>query len=223
MWPTLIPIPTISSPIRIQRAGVSLPLSSKMRWRAQACSRLPATALPGPRRNLPRPRNAANLFEIEKIADGVYFALARPSAMVNSNAAIFVNSSDVVVVDAHSKPSAAAALIAQLREEVTPKPVRYLIDTHFHFDHTQGNSAYLVTGNKVDIVATTTTKKLMEQLVGPRLRASLDPSSPGPRSSAQQVAHRLEDLRQRVGKATSATEQRLCNCRSRNWRPLRPR
>ncbi len=151
--------------------------------------------------------DTANLFEIEKIADGVYFAFALPSAMVNSNAAIFVNSTDLVVVDAHSKPSAAAALIAQIKREVTPKPVRYLIDTHFHFDHTQGNAAYLAAGNKVDIVATKTTKKLMSQLLGPRLRASLDPSSIGPRSGAQQVAHRLEDLRLRVGKATTAAEK----------------
>src|SRR6266851_4909968 len=86
-------------------------------------------------------------FEIQKVAADVYFALARPWALDNSNAAIFVNSSDVLVVDAHSHPAAAAALIAQIRKEVTSKPVRYLIDTHFHFDHTQGNGAYVATGN----------------------------------------------------------------------------
>src|SRR5881409_3442735 len=31
-----------------------------------------------------------NLFEIEKVAEGIYAALARPTAMINSNAAIFV-------------------------------------------------------------------------------------------------------------------------------------
>src|ERR1700736_979445 len=41
-------------------------------------------------------------FEIQKVAADVYFALARPWALPNSNAAIFVNSSDVLVVDAHS-------------------------------------------------------------------------------------------------------------------------
>ena len=57
----------------------------------------------------------ANLFKIEKVADGVYAALARPQVLTNCNAAIFVNSQDVLVVDAHSKPSAAAALIARSR------------------------------------------------------------------------------------------------------------
>src|ERR1700681_5039058 len=68
---------------------------------------------------------STNLFTIEKVADGVYAALARPQIMINCNAAIFVNSQDVLVVDAHSKPSAASALIAQIRKEVTTKPVRY--------------------------------------------------------------------------------------------------
>jgi glyoxylase-like metal-dependent hydrolase (beta-lactamase superfamily II) len=90
--------------------------------------------------------------EISKVAENVYFALARPYAMANSNAAIFVNSKNVVVVDAHSHPAAAAALIVQIKKEITPKPVRYLIDTHYHLDHTQGNAAYMATGNKVDIV-----------------------------------------------------------------------
>jgi len=45
-----------------------------------------------------------DLFDIQKVADGVYFAFARPQAVGNCNAAVFVNSADVLVVDAHSKP-----------------------------------------------------------------------------------------------------------------------
>jgi len=58
------------------------------------------------------PGAATDLFEIQNVAEGVYFAFARPQAVTNCNAAIFVNSADVLVVDAHSKPSAAAGLIA---------------------------------------------------------------------------------------------------------------
>jgi cyclase len=76
------------------------------------------------------PGAATNLFAIEKVADDVYAALARPQVLTNCNAAIFVNSKDVLVVDAHSKPSAAAALIAQIKKEITTKPVRYLVNTH---------------------------------------------------------------------------------------------
>lgn len=74
----------------------------------------------------------SKLFDIQRVADGVFFAHARAQAMVNCNAAIFVRSKDVLVVDAHSKPSAAASLIAQIEREVTAKPVRYVVNTHFH-------------------------------------------------------------------------------------------
>jgi cyclase len=110
------------------------------------------------------------------------------------------------VVDAHSHPAAAGALIAQIKKEVTSKPVRWLVNTHFHWDHTQGNRAYMVTGNKLDIVASDTTKQLMSQLLVPRLKAALDPASPGPRGS-QQVARQLEDLQQRVAKARTQAEK----------------
>src|SRR5579863_8191185 len=82
------------------------------------------------------------LFDLQKAADGVFFAKARPQAMLNCNGAVFVRSKDVVVVDAHSKPSAAAAMIAQIKRELTDKPVRYVVNTHFHWDHTQGDPAY---------------------------------------------------------------------------------
>src|SRR5712691_13356044 len=107
------------------------------------------------------PGASTNLFTIEKVAEGVYAALARPQIMINCNAAIFVNSQDVLVVDAHSKPSAAAALIAQIKKEVTAKPVRYLVNTHFHWDHTHGDPAYRATGSKVEIIASETTKQLI--------------------------------------------------------------
>lgn len=152
------------------------------------------------------PNAPTSQFEISKVAENVYQALARPYAMANSNAAIFVNSASVVVVDAHSHPAAAAALIVQIGKEITPKPVRYLIDTHWHFDHTQGNAAYLATGNKVDIVASKTTKLLMSEMLVPKLRAAMDPASPGPHGS-EQVAHKLEDLHQRLGKSSSAAEK----------------
>jgi cyclase len=141
---------------------------------------------------------STELFTIEKVIDGVYAALARPQVMINCNAAIFVNSADVVVVDAHSKPSAAASLVAQIKKEVTTKPVRYLVNTHFHWDHTQGNSTYKASGAKLDIIASDTTKQLMTQLARNRLKESLD-----------SVAPMIDDLQARLAKATSPAERAL--------------
>src|SRR6266436_5291213 len=40
-----------------------------------------------------------------------------------------------------TKPSAARALIEQIKK-LTPKPVKFVVNTHFHWDHYQGNEAY---------------------------------------------------------------------------------
>src|SRR4051812_46744201 len=85
------------------------------------------------------------LFRIQNVSDNAYFAQALPQAVVNCNAMIFVNAADVLVVDSHSKPSASAALLAQIKKEITTRPVRYVVNTHFHFDHTQGNHTYRAT------------------------------------------------------------------------------
>jgi glyoxylase-like metal-dependent hydrolase (beta-lactamase superfamily II) len=139
------------------------------------------------------------LFDLEKAADGVYFARARAQAIINCNGAVFVRSKDVVVVDAHSKPSAAASLIAQIKREVTDKPVRYVINTHFHWDHTQGDHAYQQTGSKVDIIATNATKQLMSELSITRMKASGD-----------EAEQQLEKMRQRADRSTSAAEKAFC-------------
>jgi len=145
------------------------------------------------------PAASANLFNLEKVADGVYAALAKPQIMTNCNAAIFVGSRDVLVVDAHSKPSAAAALIAQIKKEVTEKPVRYLVNSHFHWDHTQGDAAYKAAG-KVDIIASDVTKQLMTQLQRDRLKESLD-----------SVPAMIDTLKARLAKATSAADRDFAN------------
>src|SRR5580704_9135589 len=142
------------------------------------------------------PGASTQLFDIQKIADGVYFALARPQVLTNCNAAIFVNSQDVLVVDAHSKPSAAAALIAQIKKDVTTKPVRYLVNSHFHWDHTQGDAAYKAGGGKVDIIASEATKQLMTQLSRNRLKESLDG-----------VPKQIDDVQARLSKATSNADK----------------
>jgi cyclase len=144
------------------------------------------------------------LFDIEKVAEGVYFARARPAAVGNCNAGIFVNSADVLVVDAHSKPSAAASLIAQIKREVTVKPVRYLVDTHFHWDHAQGNAAYREAGAK--ILASNKTKQLLMEFSGKRLYESLDPNGHS-FPSQPHIPAILEAARTRLASATSEEER----------------
>lgn len=79
-------------------------------------------------------------FVVTQVAPGVYAVIAKPG--IASNGAFIVNQDDVVVVDTHLRPSWARETIAEIKK-VTNKPVRYIINTHWHRDHVQGNQAYL--------------------------------------------------------------------------------
>jgi glyoxylase-like metal-dependent hydrolase (beta-lactamase superfamily II) len=153
------------------------------------------------------PGAPTDLFEIQKVAEGAYFAFARPQALINCNAAIFVNSADVLVVDAHSKPSAAAALIAQIKQQITTKPVRYLVDTHFHWDHAQGNAGYRdAFGKDIKIISSDATKQLEAQFLQARLRESLDPHG-HPFSGQTHVPPLLDATRRQLSAAQSPEEK----------------
>jgi glyoxylase-like metal-dependent hydrolase (beta-lactamase superfamily II) len=98
------------------------------------------------------------LFEFQQVADGVYAAVAAPQYKVNSNAAVILTNDGVVVVDSHSKPSAAQALYREIRG-LTKNPVRKIINTHFHWDHWQGNQVYAAEFPNLEIIASERTKE----------------------------------------------------------------
>jgi len=98
-----------------------------------------------------------DLFELKKVGDGVYAAIAAPRFKTNCNAAVILTDDGVIVVDSHSKPSASRALYAQI-QEISKKPVIKLVNTHFHWDHWQGNESYAATNPKLEIIASQNTK-----------------------------------------------------------------
>lgn len=108
------------------------------------------------------------LFDFKQVADGVYAAIAKPAFRTNCNSAIVLLDDGVLVVDAQSKPSAAEAVIAEVKR-LTDKPVKYLVITHFHNDHTQGIQAYVQTWPAVQIISTPATRDSIEQRTKARL------------------------------------------------------
>ena len=101
-------------------------------------------------------------FDIKKVADGVWAAVAAPAYKVNCNTAIIENDDSVIVVDTHSKPSAAKVIVAKLRD-MTTKPVRYVINTHFHWDHWHGNEVYPKAYPGAEIVSNQITREAMRR------------------------------------------------------------
>jgi cyclase len=84
-------------------------------------------------------------FTIKKIGDGVYAAVANEGGKAGSNAGFIVGSNGVVVVDTFQDAAPARALLAEIRK-ITTQPVRYVVDTHYHLDHTGGNAAFAEVG-----------------------------------------------------------------------------
>ncbi len=119
------------------------------------------------------PAVAQELFELRPVAPNVYFAYAKPEFFpisANCNAVVVLLDDGVLVVDTHSRPSAAKDLIALIRR-VTSKPVRYVVDTHFHSDHYQGNEAYLSAWpSSAEIISSELTKEAIEHIGIPRIK-----------------------------------------------------
>jgi glyoxylase-like metal-dependent hydrolase (beta-lactamase superfamily II) len=90
-------------------------------------------------------------FKIVEAADGVYAGIGLNG--VFGNGAFIVNRDNVLVVDTQERPSWARDFITDIRK-VTPKPVHYVVNTHYHRDHSQGNQAYVEAfGPDVEIIA----------------------------------------------------------------------
>src|SRR5580693_27867 len=89
-------------------------------------------------------------YKFEKVAEGVYYATALPRTNGNgSNNVVIVNDRDLVLVDDGTTPAAARAFLEDIKV-ISNKPVSAVINTHFHYDHTDGNSVF---GPDVQIIA----------------------------------------------------------------------
>src|SRR3954468_22145309 len=103
------------------------------------------------------PVTTGKAYKFEAVAPGVYYATSTGSMVTGSNNVAIVGGRDVLVVDTGTSPAAARAFIDDLKL-VTTKPVRYVVNTHFHYDHTNGNQIY---AGKADIIAHEYVKRAM--------------------------------------------------------------
>ncbi len=95
------------------------------------------------------PAAPGKAYRFERIAEGVYFATGTGTMTTMSNAMVIVNADHTMLVDTSVTPAAARALVAQIKEEITPRPIRYVFNSHYHFDHAHGNQIF---GDDVEIV-----------------------------------------------------------------------
>lgn len=98
-----------------------------------------------------------------EIAEGIYqFISPDVGGDVDGNSVVVVNDRDVLVFDSNVLPATANNVLAQIRK-ITNKPVRYVVNSHWHPDHWDGNETYAREFPDVEIIANQETRRLMKQ------------------------------------------------------------
>lgn len=86
---------------------------------------------------------------LTKIADNVYSYVdvknASPANSFAANAGIIVGKDGIVVIDTLISAKEAQRFIKDIRK-ISDKPIRYVIDTHYHLDHAFGNAEFAKLG-----------------------------------------------------------------------------
>ena len=96
------------------------------------------------------------------LADGIY-EIRHPDApdgFPQGNTTVVIGERRVLVVDSCLLPSSTRQDIADIRRW-TPLPVSYLVNTHWHFDHTLGNASYADAFPGIQIIAQTETAAMI--------------------------------------------------------------
>lgn len=104
-------------------------------------------------------------FRLNYIADSVIAAIAVPGTGSLGNAAIIDLGDITLVVDTFSTIQAAEDLKAAA-EYLTGNLVSYVINTHWHSDHTSGNQVFIPAAH---IISTSTTREIMNTFARDRL------------------------------------------------------
>ena len=153
---------------------------------------------------------------IRKISDGIYVYVG---TNFNSNCGIVITQEGVVLIDSGHNPTDSRAILAAVKK-LTPLPVRYLIDTEPHGDHTTGHFVFsppaLIVAHEgaTDSMKAAFNPKRNEKLMAesPEMRAAFD----GYRFVVPHIEYRQQDDAQRRRADFRTVLPKKCPQRSRH-------
>jgi glyoxylase-like metal-dependent hydrolase (beta-lactamase superfamily II) len=107
-------------------------------------------------------RQASVKVTADKVADGVWYLTG------GTHHSVLIEMSDhLVVIEGPQDDARAAAVIAEVKKLVPNKPIKYVVNTHHHFDHAGGLGAFAADG--ATIITHDVNKAFLEQsLAAPR-------------------------------------------------------
>ncbi len=79
--------------------------------------------------------------ELVKLTDDVFARIVSSEDNAVGNAGFVVLDRSVLVFDTHFTPEAGQVLLSDIRS-ITPKPIRFVVNSHAHADHTHGNQVF---------------------------------------------------------------------------------
>lgn len=105
-----------------------------------------------------------------EVAPGVYAAVGNGTIQTQDTVAVIINADDVLLVDTNITPEATRRLVVDIKT-LTDKPIRYVVNTHWHYDHTDGNQIF---GPDVRIIGHENTRKaILDGVLQARLELAL--------------------------------------------------
>src|SRR6267142_4486654 len=84
-------------------------------------------------------------FQLIKVADGVYAAIAKPGGLASGNAGFVIGDEGVLIFDTFFTPAALEELIVEI-QTLTKLPIKFGVNSHYHLDHTGGNQILVARG-----------------------------------------------------------------------------
>ncbi len=85
---------------------------------------------------IPSVKGQTPSLKVQKIATDLYLVVGN-----GGNSAFLLSPSGGLVIDSKNDPATASEIVQEVKK-LTSAPVRYLINTHYHGDHTHGNQVF---------------------------------------------------------------------------------
>ncbi|MGA2214214.1 MAG: MBL fold metallo-hydrolase [Bryobacteraceae bacterium] len=84
-------------------------------------------------------------FQLQRVGNGIWAAIVNDEGLAGGNAGFVIGDDGVAVIDTFQDPRPAKALLGEIRK-LTPLPIRFVINTHYHLDHVNGNDVFAAAG-----------------------------------------------------------------------------
>ena len=130
----------------------------------------------------------------EKVADGIFYATASGTMNVGANSPIILTDDEALIIDSEITPAAGRALAADLKA-ITSKPIRYVVDSHYHYDHAHGNQVFIADAQVIG--HDNTRKRLLTNVLEQYTYLT----------SVKPVPERVAALRERIAQETDAQQK----------------